>query len=208
MAKNPFPSSARPGDDLSLKSSISHLIRSHIAQLGPPLFAEVTASHPGQNGTPGRVDVRPMVHQQDSAGRPFPHGVIANIPYLRPQAGGSAIILDPQPGDIGFLLVSGRDHSGVVATGKASPPGSFRHFNLSDTVFIGGFLNPAPTQFIQFTENGIRIVATGPIEIEADNVHISGALKVDGDVTSGNISLANHVHGGVQTGGSTTGKAQ
>ncbi|MEE8658515.1 Gp138-N domain-containing protein [Acetobacteraceae bacterium EV16G] len=208
MARIPFPTSTLPQDFASNRGAIEYLIRQHLSLIGPPMFAEVVAFYPGQNGGPGRVDVHPMVHQQDAAGRVYPHGVILDIPYMRLQAGTSAIILDPQPGDIGFLLVSGRDHSGVVATGKESPPGSFRQFDMSDSVFIGGFLNPAPTQFIQFTESGIRIVASGPVEIEADNVHITGALKVDGDVTSGNISLTNHVHGGVQTGGSTTGKAQ
>ena len=172
------------------------------------MLAEVVAFHAGSEGKPGSVDVHPMIHQQDAAGRPFPHGTIHDIPYFRLQAGASALIIDPQPGDIGFLLVSGRDQTGVVATGKASPPGSFRHFDLSDCVYLGGFLNPAPTQFIEFTDQGIKIVATGPITIKAETVHLTGDLKVEGDVTAGGISLQNHIHGGVQTGGSATSKPQ
>lgn len=49
----------------------------------------------------------------------------------------------------------------------------------------------------------MTIVCTGPINIIA-----AGNVNVSGDVIADGISLVNHIHGGVQSGGSNTGKPQ
>ena len=40
------------------------------------------------------------------------------------------------------------------------------------------------------------------------NVTVQGTITASGDIVGGGISLDNHVHGGVQSGGSTTSKPQ
>jgi len=181
--------------------------------MGTNTIVKVKAVHPG-TGIVGTVDVQPMVHQQNGAGEPTPHGTIYGIPYLRVQGGTSAIIIDPVAGDIGYIVVSGRDISNVVATQKPSPPGSFRMHDMADAVYVGGFLNAAPQQYVQFTDQGISIVTPNKLTIQASEVDITGPVKVSGaitatgDVQGNGISLDQHIHGGVQSGSGTTGKPE
>jgi hypothetical protein len=107
------------------------------------------------------VNVQPMVNQVDGLGNATPHGIIYGLPYAQYQGGNSAIELTPAVGDIGLIVVCDRDISSVKATGAVSNPGSFRKFDLADGVYLGGIwgLNAAPTQYIQFTANGINIVS-------------------------------------------------
>lgn len=189
---------------------IGAAVERHIANLGTHTLVQVKAVHGGGAALVGSVDVQPLVHQQDGQGRTTPHGVITGVPYLRVQGGASAIIVDPQVGDIGYIIVSGRDISNVIKDRKASAPGSFRMHSMSDCVYVGGYLNDAPTQYIIMTGDGVRIVSPHPVKIEAQSVEIdcdttiNGNLTVSGDVKAGGISLKTHTHGGVQKGGSST----
>lgn len=194
--------------------AIEAAVSRQIANLGTNTIVQVKAVRGGGASLVGEVDVQPLVHQQDGQGRTTPHGVITGVPYLRVQGGASAIIIDPQIGDIGYIIVSGRDISNVIKSRKASAPGSFRMHSMSDCVYVGGYLNDAPTQYIIMTGDGVRIVSPYTVKIEAQSAEIACNLKVDGDVevtgdvTAGNISLKTHTHGGVQKGGGSTDEPQ
>jgi len=59
----------------------------------------------------------------------------------------------------------------------------------------------------------VRIVAPGGVTLEADvtiqgNLTVDGDIEASGDVKAGDISLTDHVHGGVSAGGATTGAPQ
>lgn len=188
----------------NISSTISRCIRSGLSQIGPSLLVQVVAVHPGEASITGMVDVQPMVHQQDKQGKPHPRQMIHNVPYLRIQGGTSALIIDPKPGDIGFIIISGRDHTHAVTNRQPSPPASFRQFAMQDCVYVGGFLNNGPDQFIQATDEGWRIVTPGTVSIEAAKVTANCDIETSGDVKAGGISLKQHTHGGVQTGGGET----
>lgn len=189
----------------------------------------------GELAPVGFVDVRPMVAQLDAKGQAVPHGTIYNLPYTRIQGGANAVVIDPQPGDIGIAVFCGRDISSVKQTKKPGNPGSLRKFDWADGVYIGGTLNGTPTQYIRFTAEGIEIVSpstvtirapdmlldgdvmvTGSVTADGDivtggaveaggNVTVGGTLVTTGDVTAAGKSLATHTHGGVTTGGGTSG---
>lgn len=59
-------------------------------------------------------------------------------------------------------------------------------------------------------ENGkARIIVGGKtMQIAGGKITFDGDIEVTGDVKAGGISLKNHVHGGVQPGGGTTGLPQ
>lgn len=119
----------------------------------------------------GLVDVTPLVGQVDGSGNVTPHVTLHGLPYLRLQGGASAVICDPQPGDLGIAVFASRDISTVKATQDASPPGSGRTYDFADGMYLGGILNTAPTQYIQFNEDGITVAApSGTIILRADSI--------------------------------------
>ena len=176
------------------------------------------AVNAGELAIAGRVSVRPLVMQTTGKLQAVEHGDIFNIPYVRVQGGANAVIMDPQPGDIGVALFAMRDISVVKATGKESPPGSRRTYDWSDAIYLGGILNGLPTQLVRFSTDGIELVSPSKVRIQAPNVEIVGAVQQSGgdvtvestltagtDVVGGGISLKNHVHSGVQPGAGNTG---
>lgn len=139
----------------------------------------------------GFVDVQPLVHQLDGSGNIMPHGVIYGLPYLRLQGGAHAVIMDPEPGDIGIAIFASADLSKVKATKKAAAPGSARRFDMSDGLYVGGVLNAAPTSYIRFSAGGIEIVDPVKITLSAPEVDLGGAggpaVARVGDSVSGGI---------------------
>lgn len=205
MPQDDTPYLDQPTATGSLKTAIDNLVIGHLRDIGPSILVQVEAVNADGASITGTVDVRPMVHQQDAVGRPYPRGLIHNVPYMRIQGGTSALIIDPQPGDIGFIVVAGRDMTHAITNRAPSPPASFRQHALEDCVYVGGFLNNGPDQFIQATSGGWRIVTPGTVDIQASGITANCDITTSGDVKAGGISLKSHKHGGVQPGGGTTG---
>ncbi|RUT24259.1 baseplate assembly protein, partial [Asaia sp. W19] len=97
-------------------SAIDAAVDRAISAMGTPILVQVKAVHGGGASLVGQVDVQPMVHMQDGQGKTYPHGVITGVPYLRVQGGTSALIIDPMVGDIGYVMVSGRDIQNVITS--------------------------------------------------------------------------------------------
>lgn len=182
----------------------------------------------------GFVDVEPMVNQVDGQGNPIPHGIIYGLPYTRIQGGANAIIIDPQVGDIGIAVFASRDISIIKANKAKSTPGSLRKYSMADGMYIGGLLNAAPQQYVQFEGAGItinspqKITLTAPeIILNSENVEINASTSftvnspqsnfsgkitaaqdietTGGDVKAGAITLKTHKTSGVTPGGGTSG---
>jgi hypothetical protein len=151
----------------------------------------------------GYVDVLPLVTQVSGKDEAIAPTTLYHLPYMRYHAGIAAVILNPVVGDIGLAVFAGKDCSNVkVGTSEPVPPASFRDNSMANGFFLGGFLNREPSTFIELKQNGsINIVANG-------GINITGNVTVNGDVTANGISLINHVHSGVEAGGSNTGKPQ
>ena len=148
----------------------------------------------------GYVDVLPMVHQVDGAGQSVPHGPLHNLPYFRLQGGVNAIVMDPAEGDIGLAIFASRDISKVKNTRAPAVPGSKRVQDMADGLYVGGFLNGAPANYIQFD-------ADGNIHLKpAATVFVVGDMDVSGEVTASGIPLSAHKHPGVTTGTGETGE--
>lgn len=190
-------------------TAVNSAIDARLAALGTNTLVQVIAVHAG-NGITGTVDVQPMVHQQDSDGNTTAHGTIYGVPYLRVQGGTCALIIDPVAGDIGYIIISGRDQTNAVANRTPSAPGSFRRHSMADCVYVGAFLGDDPEHYVKVTTAGVSIVTTGTATVQASSMEIKCDLKVDGtitatgDVKAGDISVEQHIHGGVQSGSSTT----
>lgn len=146
----------------------------------------------------GYVDVLPLVTQISGKGEAVKPTTLYKLPFMRYHAGVAAVILDPVPGDIGLAVFSTKDCSNVkVGTTEPQQPASFRGNSMANGFYIGGFLNQAPSVFVELTQGGaVNITAPG-------GVNISGSVTVSGDVIAGGISLDNHIHTG-DSGGTTS----
>ena len=161
----------------------------------------------------GFVNVKPLIQQMDGNFQIVPNGVgtIYQLPYVRIQGGVNAIILDPVAGDIGLAVFCSRDISLVKQSRVLSAPGSRRINDWADGVYIGGILNLAPTNYLAFTQNGIVLLSTQKVTIQAPTVAIQGNLTVSGttigqgDGTFAGIDVQEHTHSGVESGGDNTG---
>lgn len=137
----------------------------------------VSCTNSGSVSPVGFVDVLPMVNQIDSQGNAVPHTTIHNIPYMRLQGGANAVIIDPQPGDLGICIFASRDLSKVKATKKQANPGSYRRYNFADGMYLGGLLNGAPIQYIEFDSSGIKIHSPTKVTLEGPIVEIDAGTS-------------------------------
>lgn len=171
------------------------------------------------------VDVLPLVTRTDHSGAMIDNSPVYNVPVFRLQRGNSAVIMDPVPGDIGMIAVCDRDNSIARANRKQSIPGSKRTHSKSDALYLGGFLNGEPTQFIEFADGAINITTPNPVNINCSSANITAPdgvnmttplLKVSGDIQDNygtqsstvknlrdNYNSHKHPVPGVQSGSST-----
>lgn len=174
----------------------------------------VVSVAPGGTGPVGFVDVVNLVMQFDANNRGIPNETIYRLPYFRLQGGGNAVIIDPKPGDIGMASFAMRDITEVKKTRQESAPPSRRQYSVSDGLYIGGFLNGAPSQFIHFLESGINIKSTGQVTVDCTKLRVNAAIEATGDITdtvdSGGRSMAgmrsvynSHTHNENDSGGPT-----
>lgn len=203
-------------------SAIEFIIRQALSRVRTATMVKVLAvTNSGGLSPVGTVDVQPLVQQVDGQGKVVNMPPLYGLPYLRIQGGANAIVIDPEVGDIGLACFADRDQSAAMATKDMAPPGSMRRHSLADGFFVGGFLNAAPTQFIQFNSTGItvhsphKVIVTAPeidytadnkINLTAPNIKLDGAVEVtgaqtndstitaSGEVKSGSIGLQAHHH--------------
>ena len=183
----------------ALSFMIRSAIRGQVSTAIPVIVKAVDAD--GSEGTAGYVDVLPLVCQTDPDNNTLEPVTLYHLPYSRIQGGVAAVVIDPVVGDIGLAVFAQQDSSNVTS-GASAPvqPGSFRCFDMSDGFYIGGFLNQAPTCYMELMQdNTITINATSGITV-------NGTITVNGDVIADGISLVEHTHPGCQ--GGSTGSAQ
>jgi hypothetical protein len=163
---NPVLGQQQPTSAGSQFNAISFIIQQLTGQMATAALVQVKAvTNAGGLAPSGMVDVQPMVSQIDGAGNGTPHGTINGLPYFRIQGGANAVIIDPQVGDIGIAVFASTDISAVKATKAPATPGSRRRFDWADGLYIGGLLNGEPSQYIQFSEDGISIKSSSKITL-------------------------------------------
>jgi hypothetical protein len=163
----------------------------------------------------GRVTVIPMIEMVSDLGQASTRAKLVDLPYMRVQAGANAVIMDPQEGDIGIAVFSEKDISGMLEAQGAAPPGSARVFDMADGVYLYSIVGAAPTQFVQFSADGIAItsptkvtIQAPEVEITAPDVKVTASSKITFLTPSfmlNSIDLVTHRHNGVIPGGGTSG---
>lgn len=134
-----------------------------------------------------KVDVIPALDKVDVNGDRVPSSIIYSVNIFRHQSGENAVIVNPEIGDIGLLLICKHDISnfdaGLVIDNS--------EFNYGDGVYLGGVLgfNKQPTQFIEFSNNGINITSPSNLTINAQSATINATEVNLGGVGGKNIVL-------------------
>ena len=194
-----------PNKNASEYNHLLFIIQQEIAKISTLTLVKVVSI------TGGNVDVVPLVNMIDAQGNPTPHLTIFNVPFMRIQGGGYAIIIDPQPGDIGLCGFCSRDISKVKKSKKQDNPGSRRRYSYSDGIYIGaiGDLSVTPTQTLRISSSGIEIKSPMEVKIDAPNIELVGNVSQSGgtvaiggntdfsaSVTKGGVGLAkiDHTH--------------
>lgn len=124
-----------------------------------------------------KVNVVPAVDKINQNGERIPSSIIYNAQVFRYQSGTNGIIIDPKVGDIGLLLVCKRDISNV-ASGIVGDP---EEMNYGNGIYLGGVLglNQTPTEFIEFTDNGINITSTKEVSVNSPKVNINATAEIN-----------------------------
>lgn len=170
-----------------------------------------SCTKPGVGGAAGYVSATPLVQQRGADGNALMPVSLPQLPYYRVQAGTAAVVLDPQPGDIGLAVFSQQDASNVKeGTSEPVQAGSFRAFDMSDGFFVASHYGQTPTTFVHLDpEKGeVTIKAPTKITIDAPQIELKGAVTMGGAgssdtitldgsiVTNGNISTSGEVRAG------------
>ena len=158
-----------------------------------------SCTKPGPGGAAGYVSATPLVKQRGADGKTLDTVSIPQLPFFRYQCGTAAIVADPQPGDIGLAICSQQDASNLQA-GSSDPvqAGSFRCFDLSDSFYVGGFLNQTPTVYIHLDPDKGEVTIKSPtkITLESQTIELKGALQMGNATGSGSgdtISLTGNI---------------
>lgn len=209
-SSNGYAGARDPSSSTSQFNALSFLVNQILNARNIATLVQIKAvTNSGGLSPVGFVDVVPLVSQLDGHKNAVPHGIVHNIPYFRLQGGTSAIILDPQVGDIGLAVFADRDISAVKASRAAANPGSGRRSDKADGLYVGGFLNGTPAQYVQFSAGGIAMVSPTAINLTAPTVALNAGTSVAINSPSfthnGKNVGSTHTHGGVVPGGGTSG---
>lgn len=175
--------------------------------------------------------VKPALSKALASGEALAAPNIVRVPVCFPRGmGGKAIISVPlKPGDPVLIHFAERALENWLSGKDDAEPGDPRQFDLSDA-FATPVCRPGTGMAVD-TENlviqldqasiviapdgsvtvtaaaGATITAPDGLTVNAD-ITVNGKIDATGDVTGSGISLKSHKHGGVQSGGSTTGGPQ
>lgn len=113
------------------------------------------------------------------------------------QAGGNVIDLTPEVGDIGLLLVSKQDTSGLSKDSE-SVCQTQSVFNVGDGIYLGSIFgyNAEPTQYVKFENNKVTITGTSEIVIEAPKVNVKATTSATITTSKAIIDSSNILLGG------------
>lgn len=135
-----------------------------------------------------------------------------SVPVHYPYGFNSHVPLD---GAVTHILQNGGDPSDLFAL-PPSNPGAARMGGLKEGETIlydqaGQRVHLRDGKIVEIDaaqEMVVKVSGKPILTVTADGVQVNGQITATGDVVGAGISLKNHVHGGVQSGGSQTGKPQ
>lgn len=125
-----------------------------------------------------KIDVQNVIQDLDNNDRPIGNYTIPNVRYFNWQYGTNKIIGTPAVGDIGLLLVSKQDISGLTKDGESIAQ-TKSVFNVGDGIYFGGLegINATPTQIVEFGADSLKIKSDKKVVIEAPTVEVTASTS-------------------------------
>lgn len=159
-------------------------------------------------------------YQYESANYP----ILVDLPVIFPRGGGVTLTFPIKEGDECLIVFSSRSIDFWWQNGGVQERADGRILDLSDAFVIPGPQSQVKkisgisttaaqlrtddgSAFIEVASNG-AVTITSPQTTVNGPVHVNGAITSTGDQTAAGISQIDHTHGGVESGGSNTGKPQ
>lgn len=177
--RKPFTPEQSVAGPMNQEAIISRLI----GRVFTHTVVKIVKVYPGETGPVGFVDAINLIQQMDGNNDGIPNVPMYKLPYFRLQGGANAVIIDPKVGDIGLASFAMRDISKVKEDKTEGPPPSRREYDVSDGLYIGGFLNGAPSQYIHFLESGINIKSTGQVTMDCTKLRVNAPIESTADIT-------------------------
>ncbi len=181
-------SSTNPADVSGRYPALVKIIQALINRVATAnLVTVISCTNDGGFSPIGTVTVQIMVNQVNPAGQPQEHGEIFDVPYYRLQGGTKAVILDPQPDDIGLAIFAMRDITNVKNSAQISNPASRRVYDYTDALYMGCYQGGTPISYVQFEDSGaINIVS--PVEVKTT------APTIETDSTTTNVNASQNIN--------------
>lgn len=160
-------SGANPSVFADNYNALIYIINNCIKKVNTCELVRVTAVNTAEK----TLTVIPIVKNANAENDAIEESPIYGVRYFQWQYGTNGIIGTPVVGDIGMAIVCRKDisqaESGLIA--------SFREYCLSDSIYVGGIfgLNPSPTQFIEFKDDGIDVTTPGKLTVNAKNATLN-----------------------------------
>lgn len=204
-----------------VKSQIASYLRQNIYTNIPAIVVGISKFESEQV-----VDVQPCISRVYTDGVVIEPPVIRDAPVVFPSGGGGLMSFPIKAGDNVLVCFSMRSlDEWIEGSGSLATPQATRYCSMNDAIAIpclytkSSNLTPNKDDVeIKFNDLSFKLELGGDISLanpsyslklkaNGDVLHSSGAkITAAGDfVSATGISLNSHVHGGVQTGGGSTG---
>lgn len=174
--------------------------------------------------------VQAVVQGQNGALTAVRMPLLVDCPLVFPNGGGFMLTFPVAVGDECLVVFAARCIDAWWQSGGVQPQAELRMHDLSDGFAIPGprsqprvvpgissanvqLRNEEGAAFVEIAPDGtITLKSPTMVVVDAPELHVTGDVTVEGEVTAdgegtfnGGHTVSQHVHGGVQSGGSNTG---
>jgi hypothetical protein len=216
-----------PSRDSADENSLAGILRTMRSKFAQNLDVMIPAKVIAYDRTLNVAKVQPMVSLLTTGGEVVTRAAIAEVPVVALGGGGFVINFPLKEGDLGWLEASDRDISLFMQSLKDHAPNTRRMHTFEDARFLPDAIRGFDTQGlpsgamtiqalngstrVTLTQNAIHIKSAGEVKVEGASLKFLGPAEFDslvempaGAKINGRTFIT-HTHGGVQSGGGTSG---
>lgn len=219
MATTPHANPSRdPANDGTLLGMTRQLLDKFLQGVDDMLPARVISYDRAAN----RATVLPLVKLLTTDGRQVGRAQIASVPVMQFGGGNVVLSFNLAAGDLGWVKANDRDISLILQAYTENAPNTLRKHSFQDAVFIPDVMRgvtiaaeDAAHAVLQTLDGTVRVAlwpdrvkltaGANSLTIGPSSNDFVGHVNMPDGATINSITFGTHTHGGVQTGGGSTG---